>query len=274
MNTQTPIEVASAVAVAPHVLTAINGVTREIARDGIAKDRRNDAQKYSFRGIDDVYNALAPLLAKHSLIIKPRGLGREVTERAGRSYEGKPGAVLIYVSVCFDYEFISAIDGSRELFGPFYGEAMDSGDKATNKAQSAAYKYMAIQAFSIPTEGDNDADATTHEVQARAPGKPGWVTAAEAAIIMLRSSADCDAWYRKNVAMLKAEPNKALRDDVLALLKRQKEGLAEDEAEAKAKARAAEAETTRFRGGGSSGVAGRDSRPADPLADLDDEIPF
>ena len=47
-----------------------------------------------------------------------------------------------------------------------YGEAMDSGDKATNKAMSAAYKYAAMQAFCIPTEGDNDADATTHEVAA------------------------------------------------------------------------------------------------------------
>ena len=41
---------------------------------------------------------------------------------------------------------------------------MDSGDKATNKAMSAAYKYAAMQAFAIPTEGDNDADSTTHEV--------------------------------------------------------------------------------------------------------------
>ena len=48
-----------------------------------------------------------------------------------------------------------------------YGEAMDSADKATNKAMSAAYKYAAIQAFCIPTEGDNDADATTHDVAPR-----------------------------------------------------------------------------------------------------------
>ena len=41
---------------------------------------------------------------------------------------------------------------------------MDSADKATNKAMSAAYKYAAFQAFAIPTQGDNDADATTHEV--------------------------------------------------------------------------------------------------------------
>jgi hypothetical protein len=32
---------------------------------------------------------------------------------------------------------------------------------------SAAYKYAAFQAFAIPTEGDNDADAHTHEVAAK-----------------------------------------------------------------------------------------------------------
>lgn len=47
-----------------------------------------------------------------------------------------------------------------------YGEAMDSGDKATNKAMSIAYKYAAFQAFCIPTEETAiDADAETHQVQ-------------------------------------------------------------------------------------------------------------
>ena len=53
---------------------------------------------------------------------------------------------------------------SRYGVSKVFGEAMDSGDKATNKAMSAAYKYAAFQAFCIPTEGDNDADKTTHEV--------------------------------------------------------------------------------------------------------------
>jgi hypothetical protein len=44
---------------------------------------------------------------------------------------------------------------------------MDSGDKATNKAMSAAYKYAAFQIFAIPTEGNPDADAETHEVASK-----------------------------------------------------------------------------------------------------------
>jgi hypothetical protein len=44
-----------------------------------------------------------------------------------------------------------------------FGEAMDSSDKSTNKAEAAAFKYACFQAFCIPTEADNDADAHTPE---------------------------------------------------------------------------------------------------------------
>jgi hypothetical protein len=68
-----------------------------------------------------------------------------------------------YVTVEAEYDFVSTNDGSMHT-ARVVGEAMDSADKATNKAMSAAYKYLCIQTFCIPTEGDNDADATTHEV--------------------------------------------------------------------------------------------------------------
>ena len=62
-----------------------------------------------------------------------------------------------------EFDLVAAEDGSKHTIRTF-GEAMDSGDKATNKAMSAAYKYAAMQAFSIPTEGDNDTENHTHEV--------------------------------------------------------------------------------------------------------------
>jgi hypothetical protein len=43
---------------------------------------------------------------------------------------------------------------------------MDAGDKATTKALSAAYKYAAVLAFSIPLEGIEDADAHSPEAGA------------------------------------------------------------------------------------------------------------
>jgi predicted urease superfamily metal-dependent hydrolase len=75
----------------------------------------------------------------------------------------KAGGALFYVTVEAEFDFVSDEDGSKTLARTF-GEAMDSGDKATNKAMSAAYKYAAFQTFAIPTEGNPDADAETHEV--------------------------------------------------------------------------------------------------------------
>jgi hypothetical protein len=156
------------------VYQAINKVQAALAVEGIGKDRRNEAQNYKFRGIDDVYNALAPLLAKNGLCILPRFTERTVTERVTiKEYKGeRKESALFYVTVRGEFDFVCSEDGSKHTVTSF-GEAMDSGDKATNKAMSAAYKYACMQAFSIPTEGDNDADATTHEVKAeRTPHDP------------------------------------------------------------------------------------------------------
>ena len=144
------------------VYQAINRVQSALSKTGITKDRTNtQGSGYKFRGIDDVYNAIAPLLAEHGLCILPRVLPRTCEERTSKS-----GGALFYVTVEAEFDFVAAEDGSKHTCKTF-GEAMDSGDKATNKAMSAAYKYAAFQAFSIPTESDNDADAKTHEVAAK-----------------------------------------------------------------------------------------------------------
>lgn len=165
MNTKTreqewePAKVPQAEAVRTAlVYKAITKVIARLAKDGISKDRSNQQQNYKFRGIDDVYNALSGCLSDAQLCIMPRVLRREVKER-----ETKSGGVLFYVVLDVEFDFVSAEDGSKHTVAVI-GEAMDSGDKATNKAMSAAYKYACLQTFCIPTEGDNDADATTHEI--------------------------------------------------------------------------------------------------------------
>lgn len=140
------------------VYKAINAVQAELARTGIAKLHRNEqGQGYDFRGIDDIYNALAPLLAKNGLCILPRTVSRQCDVRTSSK-----GSILYYVVVEVEFDFVCSEDGSKHTVKTF-GEAMDSGDKATNKSMSAAYKYACFQAFCIPLEG-MDADETTHEL--------------------------------------------------------------------------------------------------------------
>lgn len=157
MNAQTAIKM-------PLVYQRIAAVQGELAQTGIGKNSENTFDRYKFRGIDAVYNALAPLLAKHGLCVLPRMLERDCQERTSR--KGEP---MFYVTVTAEFDFVAAEDGSSHTVRT-YGEAMDRSDKATNKAMSAAYKYAAFMAFAIPTEGDNDADASTPEVTARGSG--------------------------------------------------------------------------------------------------------
>jgi hypothetical protein len=146
------------------VYQAINAVQGQLAKTGIAKTRTNtQGSGFKFRGIDDVYNAIAPLLADHGLCILPRMLSRICEERTSKS-----GSALFYVTVEAEFDFVAVEDGSKHTVKTF-GEAMDSGDKATNKAMSSAYKYACFQSFAIPLEGEPDSEADSFEVDRGMP---------------------------------------------------------------------------------------------------------
>jgi hypothetical protein len=87
---------------------------------------------------------------------------------------------------------------------------MDSGDKATNKAMSAAYKYAAMQAFCIPTEGDNDADAQTHEVKAKEPDQAAIKSLSAAAT--KGTAAFREAWMALTKAQRESVPQSTVAD--------------------------------------------------------------
>ena len=147
------------------VYAAINAVAASLAKSGIAKTRENKQQGYKFRGIDETYGALSPLLAEHKLAILPNMLEREVQVR-----ETKSGGAMYCVTVKASFDLVSAEDGSKHTVVT-YGEAMDTADKATNKAMSAAFKYMAMMSFCIPLEGVEDADEShPEETLAKAVG--------------------------------------------------------------------------------------------------------
>jgi len=154
------------------VYQAIAKVQSELAKTGISKERKasGGGANYNFRGIDDVYANLAPLLSEHGLCIIPRMISRECAERRSRY-----GAALFYVTVHAEFDFVSAVDGSKHTAATF-GEAMDISDKATNKAMSAAYKYAAFMTFCIPVDGDNDTENAHHEV---APSHPARIDDAQ-----------------------------------------------------------------------------------------------
>ncbi len=136
----------------------------EVMKDigAIGKNQKNTAQGFKFRGIDDMVNSLYPALTKHSVFMSPRCVSEKHEVRTVVRSNGKEG-VDKTVSLSMEYDFF-AEDGSKVTIGPIPAEGLDSGDKATNKALSAALKYALIQTFSIPTEDMAEADLESPEL--------------------------------------------------------------------------------------------------------------
>ena len=137
------------------IYPAIMKVMEEIGC--IGKTRKNPQQGYNFRGIDDVLNNLQPALIKARVFVVPRMIDVHREEKPT-----KQGGVLNYTTVKCEYDFCSSEDGSK-ITASTYGEGMDTSDKSTNKAMSAALKYAIIQTFAIPTEELIDSERDHNE---------------------------------------------------------------------------------------------------------------
>lgn len=138
-----------------NIFETISAVMNDIG--AIGKTSKNTTQGFMFRGIDAVMNAINPALVKYKLFIVP-----EVLEQSREERQTTKGGTLIYSIVKVKYTFY-AEDGSN-ISAVVIGEGMDSGDKATNKAMSIAFKYACFQVFCIPTEEMVDPDKESHEV--------------------------------------------------------------------------------------------------------------
>jgi len=144
------------------VFKKIAAVQAALAKQGISKDQTNSFDKYKFRGIDDVYNSLAPIMAEHKLVVIPNV--ESYTTETFQTSAGKPS---IMVRATVRYVLVDAEDDSSTS-ALVVGEASDRGDKAMNKALSAAYKLMAFQVFCIPTEAesrDSEEESIEHTVK-------------------------------------------------------------------------------------------------------------
>lgn len=127
----------------------------------VRKGDRNQQQNFSFRGIDAVTNAVSPALRKVGVIVTPQVIDYQY----GSVTVGSKGTVMGHVKVMVRYTFHAPDGSSLETIVP--AESFDSGDKATAKAMSVAFRTCLLQTLCLPTD-DVDPDATSYE---RAPSK-------------------------------------------------------------------------------------------------------
>lgn len=129
--------------------------------DAITKDRTAGTGNFSykFRGIDQIYNAINPLLCKYGVYMTAKVLSKTREERVKTDDDKK--TITAFTSLHMLYRF-NASDGSY-VETEAEGEGMDSGDKSSNKAMSVAHKYAILQAFCVPTEDIAESDTEVHD---------------------------------------------------------------------------------------------------------------
>ncbi len=169
------------------IYEAITAVMADVG--AVEKDGTNTFDRYKYRSIDAVMNAMHPAMARHSVFVTP-----EVLEQTREDRTSKKGDPMVYSITKVKYTFFTT-DGSS-VTATVIGEGMDRGDKSMNKAMSAAFKYALFQVFCIPTEEmvDSETDSPQPKADKQQAQKPQQNQKVEAA--------EAKAAVRKNYAAL------------------------------------------------------------------------
>lgn len=139
------------------ILTQLAKVMAEVG--AIGKKTKAPGLNYAFRGIDAVVAEVQPLFAAHGIVMCSR-----VTKAERDTYETAKGSRMISVRLTVEHDFWCAEDGSKVTCVTI-GEAMDTSDKASNKAMTAAEKYALTQTLKIPTyETERDVEQANHQI--------------------------------------------------------------------------------------------------------------
>lgn len=145
------------------IFSAIPEIMKELS--AVGRDQTNREQNFKYRGIDDLYNALNPLMAKYGVFTAPEVLSAERKEKVSKS-----GAHGLHVFLRIRYTFF-ATDGSS-FSVVTEGEGLDYGDKGSNKAESVAHKYALTQVFIVRTKDQADPDGQSPEKEERRGANP------------------------------------------------------------------------------------------------------
>lgn len=135
------------------VFQALNAVMNDVR--AVGKEGFNKHQQFNFRGIDGVMNAVGPALRSHGVIAVPM-----VEEAQYGTVQTNRGGTMSTVRVKMRVRWYGPAGDSFDSVT--YGEAFDSGDKATAKAHSVAFRTAILQTLCLPTQ-EPDPDEHTYE---------------------------------------------------------------------------------------------------------------
>ncbi|MFD5509162.1 ERF family protein [Streptomyces sp. NPDC127051] len=123
----------------------------------IGKNEKYDAAgtRYNFRGVDRTVNAFAPVLRRHGVLVIPSKV-----ETSHRDFTNSNKKIQRECTATITWTIYGPKGDSFPAQSA--GEALDSADKGTAKAQSVALRVLLLTAAMVPT-GDPDPDSTYAE---------------------------------------------------------------------------------------------------------------
>lgn len=148
----------------PAIYTSLQKVMEGVANIPKTGVMNFGKTNYTYLKADDVQERLNPLLRENNIIVRPDYTVENVTRGGDRQIN--------YVYVALSMTYISTVDGSEHITGPFYGEAQASDDKSINKALTQALKNANRVIFQFAS-GEPEADdfPSGQQGQAAAPPK-------------------------------------------------------------------------------------------------------
>lgn len=138
-------------------------VRKEIRAIGKGSDYNERGTRYKYRAADTVVQYFGPITIKHGVNVLP-----VKTETTYGSKQTKSGSTMRECSVVITWHIIGP--KGDVLVAQTAGEALDTSDKSTTKAQTVALRNLLLNGGLIPTN-DRDPDADRIERGAEAPAR-------------------------------------------------------------------------------------------------------
>lgn len=145
-------------AAVPMIYAQVHELMRLVSQ--IGKDSQADQKMggYKFRSIEAAMDVVGHALREVGVMFQPRKIVDRRIERYEATNQYGKRVLYTHVWVTQEYAFVSLRDGSEMAAIEMDGEARDTGDKSTSKADSMRYKYALLQALCIPINGLPESD--------------------------------------------------------------------------------------------------------------------
>ncbi len=127
------------------------------AMEPFAKTGENKSMRFKFVEVNEILNDVRPRLAEAGIMLFPLDMEFEKIEFHPR---GNGQSTHVFIRTTW-----LVTDGNEERRVVGLGEAIDTSDKAVNKAQTAAEKQVLQKLFLISNEEDNDQHNNIYERQ-------------------------------------------------------------------------------------------------------------